>query len=163
MGRAGRRRGKKGGTHAGARRRPPPPLVQPLASLISSLSLFLLSLPSCSFTAAQPLHAVALVGPYLAAGADGRLCLWDGRSARRAGAFDDTHEGDVTGLAVPGAGGDADAAVPGVALPLLSAGVDGLIAVWDLGRGLLEDDAFVVSREGRGGEEAGEQKARPQP
>jgi len=48
----------------------------------------------------------------------------------------------VTGLVAPSA---ADAAAPGVSNPLLSAGVDGLIAVWDLGRGVLEDDAFVVS------------------
>ena len=113
--------------------------VSPANLAHSRLTLSLLR----SFTAAQPLHSVARVGPYLAAGADGRICLGDGRSARRAGSFDDPHDGDVTALVAPSAA--AAAAAPGVSHPLLSAGVDGLVAVWDLGRGVLEDDAFVVS------------------
>ena len=101
-----------------------------------------------SFTAAQPLHCVARVGHHPVAGADGRICLWDGRTGRRVGSFDDTHDGDVTCLVAPTDDDPAGApSAPGVASPLLSAGVDGLVAVWDLGRGVLEDDAFVVKRE----------------
>jgi WD40 repeat protein len=85
------------------------------------------------------------VAGYIAAGADGRVCLWDARlpggGGRRAGSFDDTHDGDVTALAAAPAG---PATPPGLRAPLISAGVDGLVAVWDLSAGTLEDDAFVV-------------------
>ena len=115
--------------------------------------------PALRLQAREPLHSVCFVeesrsvsspppsapatsAPALvAAGGDGRIFLWDARTGKELSVFEDTHEGDVSvlvrapvrptiraddGSLRTGGGGSGSGAC------FLSAGVDGLVALWDV-------------------------------
>jgi WD40 repeat protein len=72
-------------------------------------------------------------GSLLAAGVGDQVLFWDRRAGGKpAGSFGDTHAGDVTQVRFH----------PGRANALVSASDDGLLAVFDAGAGLDEDEGF---------------------
>ena len=84
------------------------------------------------------LHCVtALSTGRVAAGGDGRVCVWDTRASGKSmvAAFTDTHDGDVTSVV----------AAPTTADAFLSAGVDGALVLWSTSASLAEDDAFAAT------------------
>ena len=93
--------------------------------------------PALKMDAGEPCTCVTALGEHwVVAGGGGRVMLWDARAGgRRAGAFDDTHDGDVT--AVVGH--------PTQANVMASGGVDGLVAVWHVDGAVTDDAAFAAA------------------
>lgn len=95
-----------------------------------------LSLPSST---PSPSAATTSASALVAAGGDGKIFLWDARTGRELAVLSETHEGDVSALVrapvrptVRADDGSLRAVGSGGSGCFLSAGVDGLVAVWDV-------------------------------
>jgi hypothetical protein len=100
---------------------------------------------SWSPSSLAPAAATTSTAALVAAGGDGKIFLWDARTGRELSVFEGTHEGDVSVLvraqvrptvraddgSVRKSGGSGGSGGSGSGC-FLSAGVDGLVAVWDV-------------------------------
>ena len=150
--------GKAGGSGGG----PPPAMRLQAREPLHSVCFVEESRPvSSSSLSPNPSAPTTSTTALVAAGGDGKIFLWDARTGRELAAFEETHEGDVSVLlrapvrptiraddgSLRGGGGGAGGSGGGSAC-FLSAGVDGLVAVWDvsLSHALNAAAAVVPSR-----------------